>query len=169
MQPYELSASEAVGLIEQRKLSCEELARSCLQRIEQRDPLIRAWSYIDPDLAIRAARELDKAPEKKLLHGLPVGFKDIMATADMPTTFNSALYANQTIGRDASCVAIVRHCGGLILGKTDTVEFASGGRKALTRNPANLKHTPGGSSSGSPAAVADFRLRSHLARRRAVR
>ena len=109
-----------------------------------------------PILSFRAARELDKAPEKKPLHGLPVGFKDIIATADMPTTFNSALYADQMIGRDASCVAIVRHSGGLIFGKTDTVEFASGGRTALTRNPANLNHTPGGSSSGSPAAVADL-------------
>ena len=79
-------------------------------------------------------------------------------TKDMPTTQNSPIYAGLQTGRDAACVAITRHSGGLILGKTDTVEFASGGRKALTRNPFNFAHTPGGSSSGSGAAVGDFHV-----------
>jgi Asp-tRNA(Asn)/Glu-tRNA(Gln) amidotransferase A subunit family amidase len=73
----------------------------------------------------------------------------------MPTTHNSALYQGHRPAKDAGCVAVVRHCGAVILGKTDTVEFAAAGRKALTRNPHNLAHTPGGSSSGSGAAVGD--------------
>ena len=155
MEPHQLTASQAAALLAEGKLSCEELTRSCLQRIADRDGQIRAWAYIDADQAIRTAREIDKAPPKGVLHGLPVGFKDIIATADMPTTFNSELYQGHQLGQDASCVAIVRHSGGVVLGKTDTVEFASGGRTALTRNPVNPHHTPGGSSSGSAAAVAD--------------
>ena len=84
--------------------------------------------------------------------------KDIIDTIDYPTTQNSPIYDGARIGRDAACVAIVRGVGALILGKTDTVEFASGGRKALTRNPYNFAHTPGGSSSGSGAAVGDFQV-----------
>jgi Asp-tRNA(Asn)/Glu-tRNA(Gln) amidotransferase A subunit family amidase len=82
--------------------------------------------------------------------------KDVIDTADMPTTFNSPLYQGHRPAKDAGCVAVVRQCGALILGKTDTVEFAANGRKALTRNPHNLAHTPGGSSSGSGAAVGDY-------------
>jgi Asp-tRNA(Asn)/Glu-tRNA(Gln) amidotransferase A subunit family amidase len=155
-EPCQLSASAAAELIRQRKLSCEELVRSCLARIDQRDEMVRAWLFVDPDLAIRNARELDKGTPKGPLHGLPFGVKDVIDTADLPTTQNSPIYAGMRVGRDAACVAIVRHSGALILGKTDTVEFASGGRKALTRNPYNPAHTPGGSSSGSGAAVADF-------------
>jgi Asp-tRNA(Asn)/Glu-tRNA(Gln) amidotransferase A subunit family amidase len=90
------------------------------------------------------------------LHGLPFGVKDVIDTADMPTTCNSPLYQGHRPAKDAGCVAVVRQCGALILGKTDTVEFAANGRKALTRNPHNLAHTPGGSSSGSGAAVGDY-------------
>ena len=155
MHPNELTAAEAADLIKKRDLSCEELARSCLQRIERRDAEVRAWSFVDSGHAIRGARELDNAASKGPLHGLPVGIKDVIDTADMPTSQNSPLYFGHRAGKDAAAVAVVRHSGGLILGKTDTVEFATGGRKALTRNPHNLKHTPGGSSSGSAAAVAD--------------
>jgi Asp-tRNA(Asn)/Glu-tRNA(Gln) amidotransferase A subunit family amidase len=157
-QPYQLTASEAAGLLRTKKLSCEELVRSCLARISARDPLVRAWLYVDPELVIRNARELDKLPITSALHGLPWGVKDVFDTKDMPTTQNSPIYPGLQAGRDAACVAVVRHSGGLILGKTDTVEFASGGRKALTRNPFNLAHTPGGSSSGSGAAVGDFHV-----------
>ena len=158
MQPYQLTAAEAATLIGERKLSCEELTRSCLARIERREPQIRAWLHLDPDLAIRNARELDKRPAKTRLHGLPFGVKDVIDTFDMPTTQNSPIYQNCQVGRDAACVAVVRSSGALILGKTDTVEFAAGGRKALTRNPFNPAHTPGGSSSGSGAAVGDFHV-----------
>jgi Asp-tRNA(Asn)/Glu-tRNA(Gln) amidotransferase A subunit family amidase len=158
MQPYQLTASQAAALIRERKLSCEELTRSCLARIAARDAVVRAWLHVDPERAIRAARELDKLAPKGALHGLPFGVKDVIDTIDMPTTQNSPIYQDAMIGRDAACVAVVRHSGALILGKTDTVEFASGGRKALTRNPFNPAHTPGGSSSGSGAAVGDFHV-----------
>ncbi len=162
MQPYQLTAAEAAELIRSGQLSCEELARSCLGRIAARDPAVKAWLYLDPDLAIRNARELDKlavrGTPKGVLHGLPIGVKDIIDTADMPTTQNSVIYDGCQVGRDAACVGVVRSSGALVMGKTDTVEFASGGRKALTRNPFNLAHTPGGSSSGSGAAVGDFHV-----------
>jgi Asp-tRNA(Asn)/Glu-tRNA(Gln) amidotransferase A subunit family amidase len=155
MKPYELTATDASRLIREGQLSCEELVRSCLDRIEARDATVRAWLHIDPAAAIRHARERDKTPVRGPLHGLPLGVKDIIETFDMPTTYNSSLYTDHRTGKDAACVAVARQCGAIVLGKTDTVEFASGGRKALTRNPHNLDHTPGGSSSGSGAAVAD--------------
>jgi Asp-tRNA(Asn)/Glu-tRNA(Gln) amidotransferase A subunit family amidase len=155
MEAYELTAAEASKLIAEKKLSCEELARSTLARIEAREPLVKAWSYVDRDMVIRNARELDKTPAKSPLHGLTFGVKDVIETADMPTQQNSPLYFTHQSGQDAACVAVVRHSGALIVGKTDTVEFASGGRMAATRNPHNPAHTPGGSSSGSGAAVGD--------------
>jgi Asp-tRNA(Asn)/Glu-tRNA(Gln) amidotransferase A subunit family amidase len=163
MEPCQLTATESAALIRARKLSCEELVRSCLGRITARDPMVRAWLHVDPDMVIRNARELDKlAPvgvdPKTPLHGLPWGAKDIIDTIDQPTTHNSPIYPSSQPGRDAACIAVIRQSGGIILGKTDTVEFASGGRKALSRNPYNPAHTPGGSSSGSGAAVGDFHV-----------
>jgi Asp-tRNA(Asn)/Glu-tRNA(Gln) amidotransferase A subunit family amidase len=158
MEPYELTATQAVALLKQRQLSCEELTLSCLRRIERRDSEVQAWIAVDPELALARARVLDASTAVAPLKGLPIGFKDIIATSDLPTCYNSPLYAKQKIGRDAACVTVVRECGGTVLGKTDTVEFASGARRARTRNPHNLSHTPGGSSSGSAAAVADFHV-----------
>jgi Asp-tRNA(Asn)/Glu-tRNA(Gln) amidotransferase A subunit family amidase len=158
-EPAQLTASAAAALIRTRQLSCEELVRSCLARIAARDAEVKAWLWIDPDHVIRRARELDKLREPKgPLHGLPFGVKDVIDTADYPTTHNSPIYDGLRMGKDAAPVAVVRGSGALILGKTDTVEFASGGRKALTRNPYNSAHTPGGSSSGSGAAVGDFQV-----------
>ncbi len=157
-EPAQMTGAEAAALIRAKKLSCEELARSCLARIAARDADVKAWLWLDPDYVIRRARELDKLPPKGPLHGLPWGVKDVIDTEDYPTTQNSPLYDGVRVGRDAACVAVVRGNGALILGKTDTVEFASGGRKALTRNPYNPAHTPGGSSSGSGAAVGDFQV-----------
>jgi Asp-tRNA(Asn)/Glu-tRNA(Gln) amidotransferase A subunit family amidase len=157
-EPCQLTAAESAALIRAKRLSCEELVRSCLTRIAVRDADVKAWLWLDPDHVIRRARELDKLPSKGPLHGLPFGVKDIIDTAEYPTTQNSPIYDGMRVGRDAACVAIVRGNGALILGKTDTVEFASGGRKALTRNPYNFAHTPGGSSSGSGAAVGDFQV-----------
>ncbi len=160
--PAQLSAAEAAGLIRTKQLSCEELARACLARIAARDPVVKAWLSLDPDYVLRQARELDKlsawgAP-KGVLHGLPFGVKDVIDTKDYPTTQNSEIYEDCHVGRDAACVAITRGSGGLLMGKTDTVEFASSGRKALTTNPYNPAHTPGGSSSGSGAAVGDYHV-----------
>ncbi|MVW70373.1 amidase [Bordetella sp. 15P40C-2] len=158
MEPYELSASEAARLIASRDLSCEELARSTLARIAERDPIVRAWTYIDEDRVLRRARELDKTAPVSPLHGLTFGIKDVIQTADMPTQQNSSLYVDHRSGQDAACVAVVRHSGALVVGKTETVEFAAGGRMPATRNPSNLAHTPGGTSSGSAAAVADHQV-----------
>ena len=157
-EPARMTAAEASALIQTKKMSCEELVRSCLARIAAREPVVKAWLRIDPDYAIRRARELDKLPSKGPLHGLPWGVKDVIDTADYPTTQNSPIYNEFRIGRDAAPVAVVRGSGSLILGKTDTVEFASHGRKALSTNPYNPAHTPGGSSSGSGAAVGDYQV-----------
>ena len=157
-EPARMTAAEASALIQARKLSCEELTRSCLARIRARDPMVKAWLSLDPEHVIHRARELDKLPWKGPLHGIPWGVKDVIDSADYPTTQNSAIYDGLRVGRDAAPVAIVRGSGALVLGKTDTVEFASSGRKALTTNPYNPGHTPGGSSSGSGAAVGDFQV-----------
>jgi len=156
MEPCQLTAAQAAALIKERKLSSEELLRSCLARISAREAQVRAWLHLEPEQAIRDAREADKREPAGALHGLPIGIKDVIDTADYPTTQNSPIYAGLRVGRDAACVGLLRGAGAVILGKTDTVEFASSGRKALTRNPFNPAHTPGGTSSGSAAAVADF-------------
>ena len=159
MQPFELTAHQAARLIADGKLSCEELTRSCLARIAARDAVVRAWTWIEPDAAIRKARELDKGfvanGPAGALHGLPIGIKDVIDTADMPTQHNSALCVGHRPGQDASCVRIAKANGALVLGKTDTVEFAAGARKALTTHPLDPERTPGGSSSGSAAAIGD--------------
>ena len=156
MEPCYLTAAAAAAQIREKTLTSEALVRSCLERIAARDADVRAWAYVDPAYAIAQARELDKRPAAGPLHGLPFGVKDVIDTGDMPTGQNSPVYVNHRPAKDAACVAVVRQSGALILGKTDTVEFAAGGRKALTRNPHNFAHTPGGSSSGSGAAVGDF-------------
>lgn len=157
-EPCFLTASQASAAIKAGTLTSETLVRSCLDRIASRDPAVKAWLHVDPNYAIRQAREIDKRPAVHPLHGLPFGVKDIMDTADMPTTQNTAFYQDHRPMLDAACVATVRKRGSVILGKTDTVEYASNGRKAATRNPFNLAHTPGGSSSGSGAAVGDFQV-----------
>jgi Asp-tRNA(Asn)/Glu-tRNA(Gln) amidotransferase A subunit family amidase len=154
MQSFALSAVEASELIRKRELSCEELARSTLAQITRCEPVIRAFAYLDPDAVVRQARELDKRAPGHALHGLTIAVKDVIETFDMPTTFNTPAYADHRSAKDAACVATVRALGALVVGKTDTVEFGANGRPAATRNPYNLLHTPGGSSSGSAAAVA---------------
>ncbi|PLP96477.1 amidase [Cupriavidus pauculus] len=154
MQPFALSAVEASELIHKRELSCEDLARSTLAQIARYEPEIRAFAYLDPEAVVRRARELDKLTPGHALHGLTFAIKDVIETFDMPTTYNTPAYASHRSGKDAACVATVRALGALVVGKTDTVEFGANGRPAATRNPHNLMHTPGGSSSGSAAAIA---------------
>lgn len=157
--PLGLDAASAAHALRAGKLSCEALVRACLDRIEKRDGAVKAWCYIDPEQALRTARDRDVALHAGSvlgpLHGIPFGVKDVIDTFDMPTTSNSPIYARYRPSIDAECVRVVRASGAIILGKTDTVEFAAGGRRAATRNPHNAAHTPGGSSSGSAAAVAD--------------
>lgn len=128
---------------------------ACLDRIAARDPFVGAWAHLEPAAARREARARDEATTRGLLHGLPVAIKDILLTCDMPTRYNCDLYTDHAPQLDAAAVAMLRMAGAVILGKTETVELASIGRPARTRNPHAFDHTPGGSSSGSAAAVAD--------------
>lgn len=151
-----IGAAEAARQIKAGKLTAEELVTACLDRIKVRDTDVKAWAFCDPELALRQARELDRAGDVRgPLHGVPVGFKDVFDTVDMPTEYGSPIYTGYQPQWDAACVALTRAAGGIVLGKTATTEFANN-HPAPTRNPHNLAHTPGGSSSGSAAAVADF-------------
>ncbi len=137
------------------ELSSEQYVRALLERIVQREPLIRAWAFVDPEHALAQARVRDREPRRSALHGIPVGVKDVINTRDIPTQHNSPVYAGHQPGEDANCVGVLRAAGAVILGKTETLEFACGGRVPPTRNPRDPERTPGGSSSGSGAAVAD--------------
>ncbi len=152
-----LSASEAARLLAAREISAEEMVRACLARIEEREATVGAWIHFDADAALAQARLLDAGPVRGPLHGLPVGVKDLIDTADMPTAYGSPIYAGNRPRADAACVALARAAGALVLGKTVTTEFAWF-HPGKTANPHNPSHTPGGSSSGSAAAVADFML-----------
>jgi amidase len=149
------SAAETARAIARGELTCEEVARACLARIAEREPQVHAWQYLDPVQAIGAARALDRGASRGPLHGVPFGAKDIIDTADMPTEYGSPIHAGHRPAKDAACIALSRKAGALLLGKTVTTEFAniSPGK---TRNPHDPARTPGGSSSGSAAAVADF-------------
>ena len=150
-----LSVSAAAALMDSGKLTATRLAEDCLARIDEREKDTGAWAYIDPEQVLVQARACDREPRRGPLHGIPVGIKDIIDTADMPTEYGSPIYAGHRPRADAACVAILRNAGAVIMGKTVTVEFAMG-QSGKTRNPHNPAHTPGGSSSGSAAAVADF-------------
>jgi amidase len=150
----QLSAADAATRIAAGKLKSEALVAACLERIGQREKDVQAWAFVDPDLALAQARARDREPRRTRLHGIPVGVKDVLDTADLPTEYGSPIYRGNRTSCDAACVAQVRELGGVILGKTVTTEFATR-HPGKTRNPHNLKHTPGGSSQGSAAAVAD--------------
>lgn len=149
-----LSVSEAARLIAEGTLSCEELVRSCLARIDDRESVVHAWAYLDPQSAIARAEVLDSIQAQGPLHGVPFGVKDIFDTAELPTAYGSAIYQDHRPEHDSAVVAALREAGALVLGKTVTTEFAYM-NPGPTKNPHNLEHTPGGSSSGSAAAVAD--------------
>ena len=135
-------------------MKSEALVSACLERIAKREPEVHAWAYLDAERALAEARQRDAEAPRSPLHGVPVGIKDVIDTADMPTEYNSPIYRGHQPKWDAACVALLRRAGCVILGKTATTEFANN-HPAPTRNPHNLAHTPGGSSSGSAAAVAD--------------
>ena len=150
-----LSAVEAARQIAAKKITSEALMRDCLERIAAREDAVAAWEYLDRDAALEQARAADAGPYRGLLHGLPVGVKDLFDTVDMPTAYGSPVYAGHRPAWDAACVALARAAGGIVMGKTATTEFA-GTYPGKTRNPHHPGHTPGGSSSGSAAAVADY-------------
>ena len=153
----ELTATEARDRMVQGDFTAEAYTQACLDQIAKRDGDIEAWAYLDPAHALAQARALDKQRASGAgtgaLHGLPVGIKDIIDTADMPTQNGSALFKGYQPEKDATCVAVLRAAGAVIMGKTVTTELANT-TPNKTKNPHNSAHTPGGSSSGSAAGVA---------------
>lgn len=151
------TAIEARDALEQGSISAQELVEACFQRIDELEDSIGAWAHLDKEVALEQARQADEFRSRGLpvgpLHGLPIGIKDIIDTSDYPTERGSVLYQGRTTTDEATLVSLLREAGAIILGKTVTTEFAvfSPGK---TSNPHNTEHTPGGSSSGSAAAVA---------------
>jgi Asp-tRNA(Asn)/Glu-tRNA(Gln) amidotransferase A subunit family amidase len=151
-----LSAAQAAQQIREGKLTSEELVQACLERIRALEPKVQAWTFLDEEHALAQARALDERKRNGenlgALHGVPVGLKDIIDTADMPTENGTVLHQGRTPREDAAVVTMLRAAGAVILGKTVTTECAYF-TPGKTRNPHNPEHTPGGSSSGSAAAV----------------
>lgn len=152
-----LSATQAIHALARREIKATDLLLSCLDRIGQKESLVKAWASLGKENALSRAKNLDKGSVKGLLHGLPIGVKDLYDTFDLPTAYGSPIYANHYPASDAVSIALMRQAGGIILGKTKTTEFASF-KPSQTTNPHDPSHTPGGSSSGSAAAVADFMI-----------
>ena len=156
-EPYSFSVSEAAQHIQSGQLSPTTYIESLLQRITTHDPALQAWVTIDRakamDAALRREQELAAGETPGILHGVPVGLKDIFYTAGMKTTACSRIYADFVPDYDATCVTRLKDAGAVILGKAVTTEFATSD-PSPTRNPWNAEHTPGGSSSGSSVAVA---------------
>ena len=150
----ELTATEIVAAIGAGKTTCEAVVRACLDHIEAREPHVQAWQYLNPQQVIAAASALDKNGLRGPLAGVPFGIKDIIDTADMPTEYGSPIYKGHQPRNEAACVALGRKAGGVLMGKTVTTEFANR-YPGKTRNPFDPTRTPGGSSSGSAAAVGD--------------
>tara|TARA_Y100001934_G_scaffold162279_2_gene193557 strand:+ start:5274 stop:6596 length:1323 start_codon:yes stop_codon:yes gene_type:complete len=151
----QLTASEASLKLKTGEISSEEITRDCLDRIQAREGDILAWDYLNPEYALEQARALDKSPRRGLLHGVPIGIKDIFDTKDMPTGHGFPPYQGQKFGVDSVCVAQLRDAGMVLLGKTVTTEFACP-MPRQTLNPHDPARTPGVSSSGSAASVADY-------------
>ncbi|MBT3359633.1 MAG: amidase [Rhodospirillales bacterium] len=159
MTLHQMTAVQAADAIRQGDITSEQLVRSCLDRIGEFEETVQAWTYLDPEYALRQAKQADLARKSGFplgpLHGVPVGIKDIFDTQDMPTEDGTVLHAGRQPTEDCTVVALLRQAGAVIMGKTVTTELAvySPGK---TKNPHNPEHTPGGSSSGSAAAVASF-------------
>jgi len=154
VRPNELTALEALQQISAGTLTSESLVAACLEWIEEREAIVGAWEFLSRDQALTAAGKIDRRAGTGPLRGIPVGVKDIFDTVDMPTSYGSPIYQEHRPPWDASCVAASRAAGAIALGKTVSTEFAFF-HPGKTANPHNTAHTPGGSSSGSAAAVAD--------------
>src|SRR6266568_6337130 len=155
VEPHRLLAATLARLVEGGELTAEAVVRSCLERIREREPVVRAWTHLAAEAAMAAARECDKRGKRGVLRGVPFGIKDIFDTADMPSGYGSPIYTGCRPSFDASAAALPRAAGAILLGKTVTTEFANR-HPGPTSNPHNPAYSPGGSSSGSAAAVADF-------------
>ena len=152
-----LSLVEAAAGIASGEINSIDLVTACLERIHARENQVNAWAWLDPDQALAQAGACDERPATTPLHGIPVGVKDIIDTADMPTCYGSRVFAGHYPAEDAECIRLLKQAGAVIMGKTVTTEFAFYA-PGKTANPHALDHTPGGSSSGSAAAVADFHV-----------
>jgi Asp-tRNA(Asn)/Glu-tRNA(Gln) amidotransferase A subunit family amidase len=150
-----LTASELSGKLEQQRTTSVAIVQDCLERIAAREPDIRAWAYLDPEAALRQAHACDAQPRRSRLHGIPVGIKDIFDTYDMPTAYGSTIYQGFQPTMDTAVVGLMRRAGMVVLGKCQTTEFASPVPVGV-RNPHDFTRSPGVSSSGSAAAVADY-------------
>ena len=152
-----LSASEASALLEGGKASSVKLVSDCIARIEAREPVVHAWCHLDREAALAQARARDAELRRGPMHGVPVGIKDIFDTYDMPTAYGSDIYRGHVPHSDTATVGLLRMAGAVIMGKCVTTEFASPVPKE-TRNPHDVARSPGVSSSGSAAAVADYHV-----------
>ncbi len=150
-----LSATEMAERLDRGETSSAALVEACLARIEARDPELHAWAFVDRSHALAKARARDAEPRRSALHGVPIGIKDILDTYDMPTAYGSSLYKSHRPSTDTGVVALARRAGLVILGKCTTTEFATPIPIGV-RNPLNAARSPGVSSSGSAAAVADY-------------
>jgi amidase len=153
--PNEWTAAEIAAATHAGRTTCESVMRACLERIQAREPAVEAWQHLDAERALEQARALDSSSRPRgPLHGVPFGAKDIIDAADMPSQYGSPIHRGHRPGRDAACVALMRAAGAVLVGKTVTTEFANV-HPGKTRNPLDPERTPGGSSSGSAAAVGD--------------
>jgi len=151
---HRLTATEASALIARREISSEELVRACIARIQAREPVVQAWAHFDERIPLAAARAADAKKPEHPLHGIPFGVKDVIDSADLPTEYGSEIHKGHRPAKDAVCIQRMKEAGAVLMGKTVSTEFATF-RPGKTRNPHNPAHTPGGSSSGSAAAVGD--------------
>ena len=153
-KPFELTASDAIKLIRNKKLSIHEWVLSCFERIKEKEDIVKAWIYLDEENALKKSKQLDEHSNNSLL-GIPFGIKDIIDASNVPTSFGTPFYKNNIPARDAASVAVAKQSGCVFMGKTVSTEL---GHRAPgpTTNPHNKDFTPGGSSSGSAAAVASM-------------
>lgn len=155
---HRLSLTEAARGIREQRFTSEALTRACLECIERDEPRVMAWAGLDPARALEKARDADRRLKEGVapgrLHGVPIGVKDVIYTQDMPTEMGSPIFRGYMPPYSATVVRQLEAAGAFVLGKTVTTEFAGQRPAGKTRNPWNAAHTPGGSSSGSAAAVA---------------
>lgn len=154
--PYELTAAQAAAAIRAKQLSPVDLVQALLDRITTLEPRLHAWAYVAGEQAMKEARAAERAARqgaaRSPVFGVPYGAKDIFDTAGIPTEAGSAVYKGRVPDADSGPVALLKRAGAILIGKTETTEFADG-HPAITRNAWNVEHTPGGSSAGSGAAV----------------
>ncbi|KAK3899282.1 amidase signature domain-containing protein [Staphylotrichum tortipilum] len=157
---HALTGTQVAKLLKSNIITVEQYAAALWDRIQERDSTVKAWAYLDPEFVFRQARALDQTPQERRqpLHGVAIGIKDVINTQDMPTQFGSPIYQGHQSGFDSSAVGILRAAGALIFGKTTTTEFTVANSGPGTTNPHDPNRTPGGSSCGSAAAVADFQV-----------